>query len=275
MKRTFDLVLLLPFLVFGTGVYLYVETQNEAHVQFLRAQEQWRNGNYNESTGLYRQVYTDYPRSRYADDALWEISSIHYVNFYDVNRTIFYLQKIISEYPESPRVRECKLRLAEIHEVELGDIPGAIEYWKEALSEESSIRRRNGILFRMANACFKINRFDEALEHFKRVLDSEPGEHLREQSQVRVGTILQIRKQYPESVRYFQQAAAETECRDCRIQAQLGMIESYEFMDEMERAIQIAQAIDPEDYPAPMKDELLARLNEKTKYYGLKVWNGR
>lgn len=274
MKKP-NLVLLLPFLLFGVGVFLYVQTQNEAYVRFARAEEQWRQGNHREALQLYNEVYREYPKSRYTDNALWEMGTIHYVNFYDVNRAVFYFQTLIAEYPESPLVKECQLQLAEIHDVELRDTSQAIVYWNQALSSDPSVRFQNRVLFKTANAYFKINQFQEALRRFSQLVGNGQDDHLAEQAQIRVGTIQQIRKEYPSSVKSLLKVLSTTQCSDCRIEAQLGLVESYEFMHELDKAIETAQAIRHDDYPAAMKQDLVKRLNEKRKYYGLKTWDGR
>ena len=272
MKKRFDLVLPFPVLIFVLGAFLYVETQNEARVQFLRAQEQWRQGHYGESIDLYEGILRDYPKSRYADQALWEMGTIHYVNFYHVDRAAACFQKLLRQYPKSLLVEEVKLRLAQIYEADLGDLSRAITYWQQVLARDSSADLQRKVCFKMADALFKINRIEEAREHFQRVIEASAGDHLSEQSRIRLGIILQIQKDYRGSVDWFQQVLTSTQCGDCRIQAQLGLIESYEFMEELARAIETAQAIRHEDYPLPVKEGLLERLKEKGKYYGRQRW---
>ena len=266
MKK-FDLVLFLPFAIFAIGVFLYVGTQNEARVQFLRAQDQWRSGQYGEAIHLYEGVFRDYPKGRYADRALWEMGTIHYVNFHHVDRAVVCLQKLLRLYPKSPLARDAELRLAEIHEAELGNMAQAISYWQQVLGQDSSPALGRRVRFKMANAHFKISQFQVARKQFQRVVNAGPNDHLSEQSEIRVGTILQIQKDYPGSTECFRRVLASTECDDCRIQAQLGLIESYEFMEELGRAVETAQAIRNEGHLLPMKEGLLERLREKGRYY--------
>ena len=135
-------VLPVPFLVFGLGVWLYFRTENEARVQITRAKEKWRQGSYAEAVDLYRSVWQQYPKSRFADDALWEIGTIYYVNFYDIQQASAYFERLVREYPERPLAQEAYLRLAEIYAIGLQDLPRAIEYWKQALVVDSSGRFR-------------------------------------------------------------------------------------------------------------------------------------
>lgn len=268
------LVLLLPFVIFGMGVYLYVQTDNKAYIRFARAQEKWRETSYTEAIQLYETVYQQFPKSRYADDALWEIATIYYVNFYDINHALIYFQKLLEEYPQSPLAQESCLKLAEIHEAELADIPQAIAYWKRYLWSEPSVKLRRQVLFQIANAHFKINRFDEAFEQFRLLVEERQDDHLAEQSLIRMGMIMQIQKRYEESIDVFRRTLDSTTCSDCRLQAQLGLVEDYEFVNDLEKALETAKMIRSEDYPPSMRESLIERLSEKRKHDRVKPWIG-
>jgi pentatricopeptide repeat protein len=265
-------VLLLPFLVFGIGVWLYFQTQNQVRVEMLRAQTQWRDQNYDTAIGLYESIYQVYPRSRYADDALFELGTISYVNLYDVNRALSYYQKLVKDHPQSALAKEAYLKIAEINEAELGDYESAIQFWKEVLNLDSSIRQRVRVCFRIASACLKTNRFEEALEYFEYLLEHGTEPHLLDQARISVGIIYQIKREYENSVTCFQQVLDTSSCADCRLQAQLSLIESYQFVDDLPKAIEIAGAINPNEYPESLKTDLLRRLRDKKRYYEPKVW---
>lgn len=265
MRTWFSLIPCLPLLIFGGGAFLYVETQNEAHVQLVRAEGQWRKGNYARALEMHARVYRDHPKSRYADEALWEMATINYVNFYRIDRAVSYLQTLLAEYPASPLARDAKLRLAEIHEGEIADIPQAIRYWQQVLAADSPRQLRRQILFKMANAYFKANRFEEARAQLEAVLEEGKNDHLADQSRIRAGTIRQIQKQYAKSTGAFHEVLRATQCRDCRVQAQRGLIESYEFMGELGNAIRTADTMRDDEYPVAMKQGLLRRLKEKKK----------
>ncbi|MBI4444653.1 MAG: tetratricopeptide repeat protein [Acidobacteria bacterium] len=274
-RYTSFLVLLLPFAVFGTGVYLYVQTENEAYVQFARGQEQWRDARYTEAVNLYRTVFEQYPKSRYADDALWETALIYHASFYDVNRAVQLFERLVADYPKSSHVKECYLRLAEIYETQWGDLNQAIQYWSQGLKAEPSMKARQRILFRMATANFKSNNFEIADKQFRQLIREGQEEHLVEQSQVRFATLLQIQRKYGESTRIFEEVLKRTSCNDCRLQAQLGVVENHELTDALDKAIQMANRIRPEDYPVEMRESLLQRLQEKKRYNRASLWKAR
>ncbi|RPI29842.1 MAG: hypothetical protein EHM61_00030 [Acidobacteria bacterium] len=273
MKDNYRFVLFLPFLIFGTGVWLYFQTENEVRVLMARAQAQWRIGAYEDAITLYEGVSRNYPASRYADDALWEIGTIYYFNNFDVNRALSCFQRLATGYPGTPLAKESHLKLAEINEVILKDPASAIRHWNEALWADSSLRSRRPIIFKLGTALLKMDRFNDARRQFQNILDDGIEDHLADQSSIRVGSILQIDKDYESSLPFLLSVLERTKCADCRLRAKLGLIESYEFMDDLPKAISVARSLGPGDYPEHLKLGLLKRLTDKKRYDGQKLWS--
>jgi len=275
MKDNYKFVLFLPFLIFGAGVWLYFQTENEVRVQMAQAQARWRVGAFDEAVALYESVSRKYPASRYADDALWEVATVCYFNYYDVNRALSCFQRLASAYPGTPLAKESHLKLAEINEVVLKDVSTAIRHLNEALLEDSSIRSRRLICFKLGSAYLKLDQFDEARRQFASIVRDGPDDHLTDQASIRIGSIFQIGKKYDESLPFFQRVLERTSCRDCRARATLGLIESYEFMDDLPKAIALAQSMEPGEYPEQLRLGLLKRLTDKNRYDGQKLWGGQ
>ena len=267
MNNRLRWILPIPLLLFAGAVWLYVETENEVSVQILRAQKQWRETDYMEAIEIYESVYQNYPKSQYADDALFEVGTIYYINFYNVDRALHYFRELVTQYPESSLVIQAYLRLAEIHEVELADLPQAIAYWSQILTLDVTPDVRRQVNFEMGDAYFKLNQFDEAFQKFQLLMEDGSNDPLTERSRAQAGIILQIQNQFEESVDYFNQVLEGPECDDCRRTARLGLIESYEFLGELAKAIEVAKTIPNSEYPAKEREDLLKRLENKARVY--------
>ena len=244
-----------------------LETENEVVVQIARAQLQWKKGNHHQAIKLYNAVHENHSRSQFADDALWEIASIYYVNLYDVDRALLYFHKLAEEYPESSLVVDVYLKIAEIQEVELRNLPRTIEYLARALARSAALDSARQTLFKMGNAHLKLNQFVQSLQKFELVVQRVSNDHLSHQARNRIGTIYQITNRYEKSLAYFRSTAEKTDCSECRVASYLGLIESYEFLEELKRAIDTAESIPDQDFPTEEKQELLRRLRNKSRYY--------
>jgi TolA-binding protein len=267
MKGQSRWILLVPFLCFAVAAQLFVHSENEARVLFVRAQKQWRLRDFDEAIRQFEVLRKEHPRSEYAVSALWEIATIYYFNKYDISSALYYFEKLATEHPESDRAAGSHLKAAEIFEVELNEISKAIDHWERALQTDLDDDLRREVFFKLGDASFKTENFDDALMRFTLVVADGQNQHLVDQAKIRIGSIFQLRGNHDRAAETFRQVLEETGCDHCRLQGQLGLIESYEHLDRLPQAIEIAESINEAEYPAPMREQLLGRLSEKRKYY--------
>jgi TolA-binding protein len=265
-------ILILPILIFGLGVYLYFATENEVRVQFLRAQDHWKDGRYEEAIEAYRSVQSDYPQSKYASRALWELAQLNYVSQFDVNQAIRSFEKLVETYPETPLSRQGLLKLAEIHSIELREPLQAVRYWERYLEVEEDFDQKRQALYLIGNAYFQAADLERAETAYETILSGGEQDELTSRACLQLGSIRQLQNDFLRSVEYFKRALGVKDCPECRLQAQLGLIESLEFLGELPQAIEVARGIDALEYPRKMKADLLARLSEKRKYYEPRLW---
>ncbi len=276
MREANKWILLLPFVCFAFASWLFIGSEVEARAQFERAKESWRLGRYGEAVETYRSFLEKYQNSDYAPEAIWEAATIYYYNLDDINGALRYFESLVARYPASGWAAKSHLKLAEIYDRELNELPKALEHWGGAVETGAlSQEELREVRFQIADARFKVSEFDLALDEFRRIIEEEDEDHLAGQARVRIGTILRIRKQFRDASRVFSEILATTKCSNCRLQAQLGLIESFEFLDQLPEAIEVARKIDTQVYPADMRQELLDRLFEKRRHYEPSLWNGR
>lgn len=266
-------ILVLPVAIFSIGVVVYFSTENEIRVQFERAQDYWRVGQVDRAAEVFRSVAREYPESLYAQRALWELGMLNHVSRYDVSQALECYHRLLNDYPRGSFSAEVLLRIAEIHSIELQDQPEAIAWWKHYLEMFPHGPQYRRALFQLGNAYFQLSDLDTARAYFQQVIDEAPDDDLAHRSGLRIGAICQLEKDYEASVPYFEAALSSGECTECRLQGQLGLIESLEFLGELPRALEVARSIDTDDYSASLKQDLVSRLNEKMKYYEPRLWN--
>ena len=267
MNNRLGWVLPVPFLIFSAGVWIYSQTQNEVRSQMGRAQTYWRQAYYGQAVESYRSIVENYPMSRYAEEALWELAIINYVNLYDIDQARSYFLKLVAEYPLSSLTGDAYRKLAEIYEMEMEEPALALEYLERSLDVKVAPEKSKQVFYRMGNIHLKLNQFDAAFEKFQVLVEGEEGGHLAEQALVRMGTICQIKNEHKKSIEYFELTLTQTRCPECSLTARLGLAENFESLGNIGRAMATARAIPDSEYPEELKQRLLQRLNSKSKYY--------
>ena len=269
------LVLVLPWLLFGFGIWVVFRSDSEVRIQFERAQDFWRSGDHAASVALYRRIAEHYPDSDLAPHALWEIGTIEYINLGQTDRASQSYRKIVGQYPNHKLASDSLRRLAEIQEVDFQDNEGALDYWKQLLRKSLEPGSRDETLFRLGNVWFNLGDLDRSQSVFDELVKSRSlTAYLRQQVTIRLGTILQLRQLYGEAIPYFEDALGAPDCDQCRLAAQLGLIESYEFLGELETALLVAANIDEGVYPSRSKQQLLVRLEQKQRFFDPTKWTG-
>ena len=260
-------VLLIPFLIFGIGVWLNFGSDGVSRVQIERAKEHWRAGQHSDAVKLYKSAYTAAPKNKHTGDILWAIGNIYLTNLYDAAAAKDSFHKLVTRHPESPRAGDACLKLAEIYELELGDASQSINYLKKASTFNASPSFHRRVKFQAGNVYFKQGNLEIAKMEFKKLLEVASNDHLAQQTRSRLGKIEQIQKHYEQSIVYFKGILLATDCQNCRLEAQLGLIESYEFLGELKKAIRIAQNLPTSDYTQQTREALVTRLTKKLSYY--------
>lgn len=268
MKSDGRWVLLLPLLFLAIGAWYVTADRSDVKVNFERAQGLWREGKYHDAVQAYLWIEKMYPTSRFGPESLWEAGNLYYYNLDDLANALNCYERVIRDYPDSRWTLGSRLRLAEIFELELNEPGNALRHLNEALAQVTSEPQRFDIQFRVAEIHFKLSELGLAYEEFSRLARAEGAEpHRVHQSMLRLGAIQQIRREHDAAIRTFSEVLADDPCGDCRLQAQLSLVESYEVLDQIREAIGVAEQIRDEDYPEEMRLRLLNRLREKRKYY--------
>ena len=267
MNNRLGWVLPVPVLIFSAGIWIYSQTQNEVRAQMGRAQTHWRQAHYGQAVGLYRSIAENYPKSRYADEALWEAAIINYVNLYDIDQAESHFLKLVTEYPLSPLMGDAYWKLAEIYEMELEEPALALEYLERSLDVKVVPEISQQVFYKMGEIHLKLNQFDAAFEKFQLLVEGKEGGHLAERALVRMGTICQIKNEHKKSIEYFELTLAQTRCSECSLTARLGLVENFEFLGDIRKATATARAIPDLEYSEELKQQLLERLNNKARYY--------
>ena len=272
MKK-YSLAVLFSVLLFALASLLYVKKENEVQVRFDRAREVWRSQEYFEASQLFLDVARKYPRSRLADDALWEVATTYYLNLYDIPTAIEFFQKLTEDYPDSPRAPEAHKYLAEIFDKDLNEPSSAVQHWKAALEYDLPEYEVNQIRLSIGDSLFKQGEINASAEQYNLVRSEASGDEQVCQALLRTGIVFQVKKQYQESIEVFREIIENGACSDQFFQAKFMLIESYEAEDRLDEAIAVAESISEVEVSGEKKSEILDRLKEKRQYYNLELWN--
>ncbi|HSR49799.1 MAG TPA: tetratricopeptide repeat protein [Acidobacteriota bacterium] len=259
-------VRLAPVALAAMAVWASWEGQNEVWLQVSRAKETWRQGNPGQAIDIYRSIYERYPDSRYTPEVLWELATLHYLQEGEADLAAHYFGVLGGHYPAHPLASKALYRQGEIYEKDLDDNRRAVQIWQSLLQRAGlQAEERQHVLLSLASAYYKTEHFEQARQCLEDLLSQAKGGETAQRARVLAGTIDQLLSRYQRSVDVLQEVLRYPDCPDCRLQAQLALIQSYEFLDRLPQALQVAREIPSERFPAEMKADLIARLRDKQR----------
>lgn len=256
-------VQLAPLLLFVAAVWMLRQNQNEVWTQVSRAKDMWRQGDRQGAIQLYQAIYQRYPKSRYTPEVLWELATIHSLQPDGAERAAYCFGELAQQFPDDPLALEARFRQAEIYSKELDRLDRAVEAWNSLLEEDLPPDFRNKVLFQLGSAHFKMSEFEEALVHLTLILTLSSDADLIQQARVLVATIDQIQNRYEDSVQVLEEVLRHPQCSECRLQAQLGLIQSYEVLNNLPAALRVAESIPANEFSEERKQSLVDRLRRQ------------
>ena len=114
--------------------------------------------------------------------------------------------------------------------------------------------------FKMADVHFKKGYLPQSRAVFESLLRLAPNPDLAMRASLRLGVIAQLQGDYQRSINHFQSVIADVVSPTLRLEAQLGIVESYEYLNEIEKAISVVTMIDNPAYAVDLKHKILTRL---------------
>lgn len=263
MKVVSHGVLGLPLLMIGFAIFVVKQKEGQPLALFRQAQSLERSGNMVEARALYDRLRKESPGTPAFCQTLWKMASIEYLVSRDTEKAVNLLHNLMESCQGGALVGKSILMLADIYEFDLNDLERSNQLRREYIAMDSESEQFEQVLFKIGDVLFKQDRWVEARTAFEHLLSLDPSEEITAQTRLRMGVILQLNQDYNESLRYFEAVVQESRSPEFRLQARLGLIESYEFMEQLLRAVEVAQDIQSDEYPPELKNNIVIRLKQK------------
>lgn len=142
----------------------YPASRYSSYVLYSKAWSYYRLGFLENAGSVFNDVVSRYPLDKVAIDSLFKIGEIEYLldNFEDARVS---LNNFINKYPLSEKTAESYYLLGDIS-LKQKKYADAIALFKRSLSISPNAKWADLALFRMAQASFNLNDFDESIKEF-------------------------------------------------------------------------------------------------------------
>jgi len=202
-----------------------------------QAEENWRNGRYEEAIQANMNLYKQDERGTYAPRALLNIGNIYYLNLRQLKQAIECYDKLTQEFPDVPETLQARRQLAAIYANEvIRDLDQAIAQYNKLL-EAQDLPDRAEIQYQRADAYFKKGEYSRAERELRNLEESGIEGRLGAMVELKIGDIYQVEKRFQDAVEPFRKVLA-SDCQECRRRAIMNLAETYESLFDFDKAIE-------------------------------------
>jgi TolA-binding protein len=190
---------------------------------------------YQHSIDKSAKVLTDYPESKWADDARYLIAMAH-LRREDWEKARSGFEDLIANHPKSKLVPDSRLGIG-MSLLGLGDHEGARQVLEQTLVDYPKFKRRNEVVLELAENAAERRDYRTAIQGYNQLMESDPDDDLRRRVLLARGTAL-LDVDAPDSALADFSALAELQSQpERRYEAELQMGECLERLGRFDDAV--------------------------------------
>jgi tetratricopeptide (TPR) repeat protein len=245
-----------------TVVYALRSSAGEAEL-YLAADTYWQQGKYSEAAGYYERLIARYPKGKLREKVLLDAAVTQYLYLRNIHRAIELYRIILQESGDKDLRATARRNLGDIYLRDVGDQGQALEEFKALCAEARTDKDRQEAELSLAEVYFKRNELPLALEQYQRVAEASADPHLAAKANLRIGSLHQLEHNFQAALPAYEAVLAGTPCPECRHQAQMGLLDSYENLERFEEATRVLDSMDGDSQLEAFKTSERRRIEEK------------
>jgi TolA-binding protein len=230
-----------------------------------QAEAQLSDGKPAEAAELYRKVITLDVDSKPATKAYYRLGFAQETYLKDYEGAIGSYQEFLKLSQDPVSHYEVQKRLANIFFQHLLDSEKAVEAYRKLLLANPDTLEADQFLFRIAQAFFRMNKFDEARKEFQNLLERYPKSQFSAKARYSIGNTYFMQGSYTVAMEALKQVLRLHPNSDDAVEAQYLMAQCLEHDGKIQNAAEMYLSL-KERYPVPEVIELrLAEIQKRNK----------
>lgn len=218
-----------------------------------------------EAAELYRKVISLDADSKPAVKAYYRLGFALETYLKDYEGALLSYQEFIKHSEDQVSIYEVQKRLANIYFQHLLDSEKAVETYRKLLLANPETLEADQFLFRVAQAYFRMNKFEEARKEFQNLLERYPKSQFTAKARYSIGNTYFMQGSYPVAIEALKQVLRLHPNSDDAVEAQYLMAQCLEHDGKTQNAAEMYQSL-KDRYPVPEVIELrLAELLKRNK----------
>jgi TolA-binding protein len=218
-----------------------------------------------EAAELYRKVVSLDADSKPAVKSYYRLGFALETYLKDYEGALVSYQEFIKHSEDQVSIYEVQKRLANIYFQHLLDSEKAIEVYRKLMLANPDTLEADQFLFRIAQANFRLNKFEEARKEFQNLLERYPKSQYAAKARYSIGNTYFMQGSYGVAVEALKQVLRQHPNSDDAVEAQYLMAQCLEHDGKTQNAAEMYLSL-KDRYPVPEVIELrLAEIQKRNK----------
>lgn len=227
-----------------------------------KADEQIAQGKYTDAVDLLRKIISLRPQSRTAVKALYKLGFTLESYLKDYDGALASYQEFTRQSADRVSVYEVQKRIANLYFEQNREPEKAVAAYKKLISFNPESLEIDVFQFRIGEAYFRQNNFEQARYEFQRLLERFPKSQFTARTRFAIGNTYYMEGKYDIAIEALKQVVRHHSESEYAIESQFLMAQCLEHTDKLQNALQVYENIRGR-YMAP--DVLDLRVEELKK----------
>jgi len=249
------------------ALFLCVGCTERRQVRLIQSAEEKVSANqYGEAVDLLRKAIAMNPESRPAIKALYKLGFILESYLKDIDGALFNYQEFIRLSQDRVSVYEVQKRIASLHFENQHDPDRAIAAYKKLIAFSPESLEVDLFQFRIAQAYFQQNNFDQARLEYQELLEKFPKSQFGARARFEVANAYYMEGKYDIAIEALKQVMRYHPQSEYATESQFMMGQCYEHQDKLQNALQIYENIQGRYSSPEILNLRVQELKKRLKY---------
>lgn len=201
------------------------------------AQRLWLNDRYDAAVSKLKLLADEFPESKTAPKALFRIGEIYYLSLDEPEKGLEYLALAAGEADDAALVLQARRYMAEIYENSTRDFDLAIEQYHKIINEGGPGVAEDEYYYRIAGAYFKKGNYSQAAIEYKTMLERFPGSGRAQDAWYQVASLMLLLEKPGEALEIFRRLLESGPSPEREYDIRMGIGACYEEMEKLDEAL--------------------------------------
>lgn len=247
-------------------VGLLAGCSREPKALYDEADRLWLAEKYRTALEKYQQIVDGFPKSSWADRALYRMGELYFLFLNDPERAVDSFKELISNYPNSDLAFSAQEYVATLYEQYIKNYDQAIVEYQKLIDWLKGKKGADRFQLAIAECYYRKGEISQAITEYQMLLEEYPGSSWREKGRYQLANALNVLGRNEEAVKEYRKFLRDYPNSVYTPDAKLGLAGSLEDMGRLKEALAVYKDLKGDPDHQSLIAEHIANIERQVQY---------